>query len=105
MHIDGLGDYSPLPPLDVNLSDTSAPSPWADALRTTAQAWGTYQQTRTMNELQRINIDRARAGLPPINASQYQTGVPIQLDAQTQSTLNLAIIGALVLGVLFLMQR
>jgi hypothetical protein len=104
MYTRGLGDLSPLPPLEVDLSSGAPASPWADALKSTAQAWGTWQQTSTMRQLQQINIDRARAGLPPINTSQYQSGVPIQLDAQTQSTINLAVIGALAIGVLWLLK-
>lgn len=58
----------------------------------------TYQQ----KQLLQIQVDRARQGLPPLNASQYGAGFNIGLSQDTQ---NMILIGGLALLGVFLLTR
>lgn len=61
----------------------------ATSALTTLQTW----------QLNQINVNRAKQGLPPINTAAYGTGINVGLNAQTQ---QLVIYGGLALLALLL---
>lgn len=54
-------------------------------------------------DLLRLQLERARQGLPPLDASQYGAGVSVGLSPSTQQLLILGGVG--LLAVLFLSRR
>lgn len=58
------------------------------------------QQLQTIDEINQINIQRAAAGLPPINPNIAQPGVQVGLSSGTQ---QLLVYGALGIGALFVL--
>lgn len=69
---------------------------WMDALqRSLPILAATYQQKQILD----VQVERARQGLPPLNASQYAAGVQVGLSSDTQKML---IFGALGIAALFL---
>jgi hypothetical protein len=72
---------------------------WADTLgRVIPLILGTAQQA----QLLQVQVDRAKKGLPPLNASQYAAGVNVGLAPQTQTFVYVAL--AAVVG-LFVLPR
>lgn len=65
------------------------------------------QQLQTIDEINQINIQRAAAGLPPINPNIAQPGVQVGLSSQTQTLLVYGAlgIGALVVLNMFMKRR
>lgn len=75
-------------------SGQSGITSWPDLISKGLTALQTYQ-------LNQINLERARMGLPPIDVSQYATGVGVRvgLSPQTQQLIiygGLALLGVLV---------
>lgn len=78
---------------------TTQPAPtWAQALPSLATA---LVQARYQDKVLRTNLEREKAGLPPLDIEQYQPGVKVGLDPNTRKMLLgagllvvLAIIGA-----------
>jgi hypothetical protein len=61
---------------------------WADTLgRIVPLLLGTAQQA----QLLQVQVDRARKGLQPLNASQYAAGVNVGLAPQTQTFVYIAL--------------
>lgn len=62
--------------------------PWYQALVTSlsqaASAYVTVDQQKSLNQ---INLERARNNLPPLDSTQYQTGLSLGLGGSTQNTL------------------
>ena len=77
-------------------ADTNANVPWYQALlNSLTQAGTTYLSIEQQRELNKINLQRAQSGLPPLDSSQYQTGVSVGVGSSTQNTLiTVAAIGA-----------
>lgn len=61
---------------------------------------GTVVQAEAQRDLLRMNLDRARQGLPPINAQQYMPGVNVGIASDTQKML---LIGAGILAAAFVL--
>lgn len=73
---------------------------WVDTLgRLLPVIASTYQQKQLLD----VQVERARNGLPPLNASQYAPGVAVGLNTDTQKLL-IGIAVALLVG-LWLMKR
>lgn len=73
---------------------------WTDTLQRLLPILATtYQQKQLLD----VQVDRARSGLPPLDASMYAPGVQVGLSSDTSRTLML--LGGAVLAVLFLMSR
>jgi hypothetical protein len=79
-------------------------APQVAAAMDAGKSWGqiaamgvaTWQQL----EYAKINMDRARQGLPPLNPSQYGLGVNVGLSTQT-----ILLIGAALFGVVLLSRK
>ncbi len=67
---------------------TAAPTPWYDQLIHLAEGALTVDQQQKLNSL---NIQRASQGLPPIDSSQYASGVQVGLTSSTQNTILIGI--------------
>lgn len=62
--------------------------PWYQQLvNTLTQAGTAYLSIEQQRELNKANLARAQQGLPPLDASMFQTGVNVGLGQQTQNTL------------------
>lgn len=68
---------------------------WFDAL---ARALPIIATTAQQAQILKVQTDRARQGLPPLNASQYGVGVTAGLSEDTKQILLYAAIG---IGVMF----
>jgi hypothetical protein len=67
---------------------------WAGLVTSALTTLQTYQ-------LNQINVERAKQGLPPINTSAYGTGVNVGLNPQTQQLViygGLALLAVLLIG-------
>lgn len=60
----------------------------------------TYLTIKQQGELNKINLDRANRGEPPIEAQDYQAGVQVGVSRSTQNTI--IIVAAGVAGALLL---
>lgn len=78
---------------------------WQSVLRDAVNVYGAVQQGRLYEDLAQINLERARQGLPPIDTSAYQQGLAVGLDPATRQILQMAVIGLLGLGALWLIMR
>lgn len=79
---------------------TTAPAPWYQSfLQTLAQTATTYLTLDQQKELLRIQNERARQGLPPLDVSQYTPGVSVGVESSTRNT-ALLVVGLLVGGML-----
>lgn len=78
------------------VADTQAQGEtWYDALaRLLPVLASTYQQKQLLS----VQVERARAGLPPLDASNYAPGVNVGLSPELQRTLIIG--GVVVLGLL-----
>lgn len=85
--------------------DTSAGSDWSGLLRDAVNVYGAVQQGRLYEDLSRLNLDRARQGLPPIDVGAYQQGLSVGVDPATRQLITVAIFGILGLGALWLLTR
>jgi len=63
----------------------------------------TSMQTRL--ELEKINLERARMGSPPLSLADYQTGFRVTVDPGLQTLGQIAVFGLLGLGMLALLRR
>ena len=72
-----------------------------DNVTKTAQA---YLQYDAQKDLVKLQLERARQGLAPIDTSQYAPGVNVGLSSDTQSAMTkwLLIGGAVLIAVMFL---
>lgn len=80
--------------IEANASTNQA-VPWYQQIVTSltqaAQAYITVDQQKALNQ---INLQRARLGQSPLDATQYQTGFSMGLGGSTQNTLlTIAAIG------------
>lgn len=73
----------------VETQDTGNAS-WVDNLTQGAQAYQAW-------EIAQLNIDRAKQGLPPINAAAYSPQVNVGLSTQTMWLIGLGIAAAVLL--------
>lgn len=72
---------------------TSQPIAWyQNVLQTAAQVATTYLTLDQQRELLRIQNERARQGLPPLDVSQYTPGVSVGVEKSTQNTVLLGIV-------------
>jgi hypothetical protein len=93
-----IGDTVPIPTA-TGTSDT----PWyTQLLRSATETYGQYLTLQQQRELLRIQNQRAAAGLPPLDVSQYTPGVNVGLASDTQRTLLMVAGG---LGVLWLASK
>lgn len=53
----------------------------------------TYLSIKQQGELNKINLARANAGQPPIDAQEYQAGVQVGVSRSTQNTVLLVAAG------------
>lgn len=90
------GDVSATPSVSPSASPASPVTAWGDQILTIAKGVLGVKQA---NDLVKINIARAEAGLSPIDQSGIAPQVNVGLSAQTQ---KLVIGGALALGALML---
>lgn len=68
---------------------------FSNVLENLTQLVGVVLQGKTQHDLLQMNLDRARNGLPPINAQQYMPGVNVGVDDGTKKMLiGVAAIGA-----------
>ena len=76
---------------EVNELQNVAPNSvdWNAFLGNLTQLIGTGLTIDAQRQLLRANIERAKAGLPPIDSSQYMPGVNVGLTSQTQKTVLL----------------
>jgi len=90
--------------------ETIAPglSSVADEIRVAGEDWisaisramGTVAMADYQRRLLNVQLERARQGLPPLNASQYGVGVNVEAPQ-----LNLLLLGGLALGAVLLLRR
>jgi len=74
---------------------------WYDAiLRTLPVIASTYQQ----KQLLQVQAERARAGLPPLDVSQYAGGVQVGLSPGLQRALVIGGVAALALGAVYVLR-
>lgn len=72
---------------------------WYDTLaRALPMVAATYQQKQILG----VQMDRAKAGLPPLDMSQYAAGVNIGLSPDTSKLILYAALG---IGAMFLLSR
>lgn len=80
---------------------TSQPTAWyQNVLQTAAQLATTYLTLDQQKELLRIQNERARQGLPPLDVSQYTPGVSVGVESSTRNTALLLV--AIIVGGLLL---
>lgn len=84
--------------------DTSAPW-YQDLIGLTTQALTAYTQFRSQDQIMQLNVERARAGLPPIDPTAYGPAVGVGLDARTRELLQYALIGGGALLLFALMKK
>lgn len=80
----------------------------ADEIRVSGEDWisaisramGTVAMADYQRRLLNVQLERARQGLPPLNASQYGVGVNVEAPQ-----LNLLLIGGLAVAALLLLRR
>lgn len=66
---------------------TSQPTAWYQSvLQTAVQVATTYLTLDQQRELLRIQNERARQGLPPLDVSQYTPGVSVGVESSTRNT-------------------
>lgn len=73
---------------------------WIDTI---ARAMTTVVMADYQRDVLRLQLERARQGLPPLDAAQYGAGVTVGLSPSTQQLLILGGLG--LLAVLFLSRR
>jgi hypothetical protein len=74
--------------------------PGEDWISAIARAIPTLAMAESQRQLLNVQLDRARQGLPPLNASQYGLGVSVGLSPQT-----MLLIGAAILALYLLRRR
>lgn len=80
----------------------------ADEIRVSGEDWisaisramGTVAMADYQRRLLNVQLDRARQGLPPLDASQYGVGVSVQAPQ-----LNLLLIGGIAIAAILLLRR
>lgn len=78
------------------------PSWWQNLIQTAVPAYLQYKQQR---EFQKLNIERARQGLPPISVEEYRAMTPPAATVEvgmSPQTRNMLLLGGLGLGALLL---
>lgn len=70
--------------------------------KTAAQVYGVYLTANQATQLNDINLQRARTGLPPLSPSQYGPTVNVGLSSDVQ---KLVIGGVAVIGLVFMLTR
>jgi hypothetical protein len=85
---------------NVSANATTQAVPWYQSvLQTVTQAATAYLTLDQQKELLRIQNERARQGLPPLDVSQYTPGVSVGVEASTRNT-ALLVVGLLVGGMI-----
>lgn len=74
---------------DVVTNAGAQPSAWYQDI---VQAGTAYLQLEQQRELLKIQNERARQGLPPLDASAYTPGVSVGVAQSTQNTLITALL-------------
>lgn len=74
-----------------------------DWIDTIARAMTTVVMADYQRDVLRLQLERARQGLPPLDAAQYGAGVSVGISPSTQQLLILGGLG--LLAVLFLARR
>lgn len=84
-------------------TSTNENVPWyQQILNSLTQAGAAYLSIEQQRELNKINLTRAQQGQPPLDSTQYQTGVNVGLGSSTQNTLiTIAAVG----GGVFLLSK
>lgn len=84
-------------------SGAQQPTPWYhDVLTQVSQVATSYLTFEQQRELLRIQNERARQGLPPLDVSQYTPGVSVGVE---QSTRNTLLLGLGIIGGVYLIGR
>lgn len=86
---------------------TEQPGPFQRFLSTITSLAPSYIQARSQQQLLEVQLDRARQGLPPLNASQYAPAVQLSVDPamytpQLEALKPWLLYGGLALGGFFL---
>jgi hypothetical protein len=69
--------------------------PWYQSLASSLQSLATgYLTVQQQQQLDALNVERAKQGLAPIDTAQYQTGVNVGVSSSTQNTI-LIVVGVL----------
>lgn len=77
---------------ELQVNATTQPTAWYQSVaQTIAQAATQYLTLEQQRELLKIQNERARQGLPPLDVSQYTPGVSVGVESGTQKTLLLAL--------------
>jgi len=86
---------------DIVASNRSPGESWTDTLQRLLPILATtYQQKQLLD----VQVERARNGQPPLDASMYAPGVQVGLSADTTKTLMM-LGGAALLALVFLSRR
>lgn len=94
-----LGDVTDTTSTDTTPADTSSSGGWfASALQDFAQFKLAQQQLNTTNQITALQLQRAKAGLPPLNIDPSTLGVPslsVGLSPGVQQILQIGVFAAL----------
>lgn len=84
--------------------DTS--QPWyQDLLQFASGALQTYTQFRSQDQIMQLNLERAKAGLPPIDPTRYGPSVGVGMDYQTRNLMTWALLGAGALALFAILRK
>jgi hypothetical protein len=75
---------------------------WEELAGSAIKGWTAIEQAKVSTDLNRLNLDRARLSLPPIDTAAYQQGMAVSLSPADRQLAQMAIYGLLGLGVLWL---
>lgn len=90
-------------PTDARLATADqASTVWEELAGSAIKGWTGIQQAKISTELNQLNLERARMGLPPIDTAAYQQGVAVSLSPADRQLAQTAIYGLLGLGALWL---
>lgn len=70
-----------------------------------ANIFKTVVSTVQSNDLNKLNLDRARQGLPPLNAQQYTQSGSINAPALTSPNMQLILIGGIALVAILALRK
>jgi hypothetical protein len=84
---------------------TAEPSIWDKLTNTIEKLLPVYAQYKQQRELIKLNIERAKQGLAPIEAEQIAPQVRVGLTSDTQRLLLFGVLGVLGIGLIMSMKR
>lgn len=84
---------------DIVSSEQQPGESWYDTL---ARAIPLLVATAQQKQLLDVQVQRAKAGLPPLNVAQYSAGAQVGLSSDTKTFLTWALVG---LGGVYLLSR